>query len=187
MDRRSGKQLTLWFSICLLRTMVIYMFFLLRNRQEDSAGRTPAAQVLSQPLLHDGFCTFIELRKRKSIRFPPTNNKNPYHFLTRTWHSHEHDMENHPNKLWPHFHFAYRGPFSSWEIIIQMTISSKLLWIIKIMPLWNPCCTCGSYEVASLCLKTFVWFPSRLTCFDKFIRDGKRRRADPNVRAEVKQ
>lgn len=38
-----------------------------------------------------------------------------------------------------------------------------------------------------LCLKIFVWFPSRLTCRDKFIRDGKGRGADPNVRAEAKQ
>lgn len=46
--------------------------------------------------------------------------------------------------------------------------------------------TCVRYEVASMCLKIFVWFPSHLTCRDKFIRDGKRRRVDPNVRAEAK-
>lgn len=39
--------------------------------------------------------------------------------------------KNHLNKLWPQFHFACREPFSNWEIIIQMTNSSKLRWIIK--------------------------------------------------------
>lgn len=55
------------------------------------------------------------------------------------------------------------------------------------MPLWNPWSTCLRYEVASLCLKIFVWFQSRLTCRNKFIREGKRRRADPNLSAEAKQ
>lgn len=52
------------------------------------------------------------------------------------------------------------------------------------------CCykyTRVSYEVASRCLKVFVWLPSRLTWPDKFIRDGKRRRAEPNVRATARR
>lgn len=94
MDRRSTKQLPLPFSICLSRTMRICMFSLLRNRQGDSAGRTPAAQVLSQPQLHDGYCTSIDLRKINVIWCPATNTKNPEHFATPTWQPHEHATEN---------------------------------------------------------------------------------------------
>lgn len=103
---------------------------------EKQTGRqcrkNSSSQLSSQPTAWRPSHIYWLKEKKEHMVSSKKHQKNPHHFAARTWHSHEHDMKNHPNKLWPQFHFACRGQFSSWEIIIQMTNSSKLLWIIKI-------------------------------------------------------